>query len=139
MSDRIRMPNVIEFGNYKIKTEARRRYEGCQHKHFTLDDNGEIVTCDDCGKQIGAYYALRLLTEDFKFAQDRLRAAQARIDQGVGTRAAKVVEEAWASRNMVPVCPHCGEPIYAQDGFGSVRINREIADKRREAQKGGKQ
>lgn len=44
---------VVEIGDFRLKRERHRLLDGCQHKHLTLDDEGEFVTCDDCKKQIG--------------------------------------------------------------------------------------
>ena len=50
---------VVEIGDFRLKRERRMLLEGCQHKHLTLDDEGGIVTCDDCQKQVDNYAALR--------------------------------------------------------------------------------
>lgn len=133
------MTQVLEIGELRIRREQRRRVEGCQHKHFTVDPDGDIVTCDQCGKQISAMYALTLLVEEWDCANRRLdadRAAHAeKMAKGVHLRAAQRVEEAWRSRTMVPVCPHCREAILPTDGFGGSCVNREMALRRRQVAK----
>jgi hypothetical protein len=47
--------------------------------------------------------------------------------------AAQVVESAWRSRSMVPVCPHCSEAIFATDGLGRSQVNKQMAERRRAA------
>jgi hypothetical protein len=129
---------VIDIGEFRLTRGAPKpRSESCQHNRLTLDDNGEIVTCDDCVKQVGAYFALRMLVERW----DEIRAKTARRQQAadealgktVGLRAAQKVERAWRSRTMVPTCPHCNEAIFAEDGFGGSAVNRAIALRRRGA------
>ena len=129
--------NVVELGDYRFTHKHRHRYPKpeCEHKHVELDDNGDIVMCLDCGKQVSAYYALRMLTEHWGDVQNKIAAKQARADGAHGKAihllAARKVEEAWRSRTMVPFCPHCGEGISAADGFGSGLINKDIDNARR--------
>lgn len=102
---------------------------------FTIDTTGDIVTCDQCGRQISAMYALSLLVDEWDRSMSKLQASQAQhtaeLAKGVHLRAAQRVEKAWRSRTMAPVCPHCREPILATDGFGSINVSREIALRRR--------
>lgn len=126
---------VVEIGDFRLKRERRTLLEGCQHKHMTLDDEGEFVMCDDCEKQIGNYAALRMLVERWALLQDRVDSQRAAIADAAGKtvelRAAQRVEQAWRSRSMVPTCPHCREAIFPVDGFGGTLVNKEIATRRR--------
>lgn len=132
--------NIIEFGALRLKRERRKQSQGegdCRHWNMTLDDDGEIVTCDDCGKQLGAYWALRLITEQYQRAWQRVNAAReahaASTAKHLVLNAAQKVEKAWRSRSMVPSCPHCHEAIFPEDGFGGAMTNREIALRRRKS------
>lgn len=54
--------NVINLGEYrftKANTRSMWKTKDCQHLHLTLDAHGEVVTCDDCSKQVGAFWARR--------------------------------------------------------------------------------
>lgn len=131
------MTNIIELGDLRI-TRARRQYTaGCQHKRFTVDPNGDIVTCNDCDKQISSHFALLLLVDEWDRAQRKLadsRASHAAaMERTVVLRAAQRVQSAWRSRTMVPTCPHCGEGIFPEDGFGGSAINKEMALRRLQA------
>lgn len=129
--------NVVELGDYRFTHKRRHRYPKpeCEHKRVELDDNGDIVMCLDCGKQVSAYHALRMLTEHWGEVQSKIASKQARADgahvKAIHLLAARKVEEAWRSRTMVPFCPHCGEGISATDGFGAGLINKEIDSARR--------
>lgn len=134
--------NVVQFGDYLFKAKGKRwpwDQDRCPHKHIELDDNGEIVTCTDCNKQLTAYWALRHITQQWA---DHARKAKAhadevseRVKQNISLLAAQRVEKAWRSRKMVPTCPHCSKGIMPDDGFGSAAINREIEMRRRSAGK----
>lgn len=130
------MTHITEIGDLRIRREQRRRVEGCQHKHFTVDPAGDVVTCDLCTKQISAMYALTLLVDEWDREVRRLDGQKAShaaaMAKGVTLRAAQRVEEAWRSRTMAPVCPHCREPILPTDGFGGTCISKEMALRRRQ-------
>lgn len=128
---------IVEIGDFRLKRERRVSREGCQHKRLTLDDQAELVTCDDCHLQVGNYAALRMLVERWALLQERADRQQAEITAAakrtIELRAAQVVERAWRSRSMVPACPHCMEAIFANDGFGATLLNKAIALSRAEA------
>ena len=130
---------VVEIGDFRLKRERRTLLEGCQHKHLTLDDEGEFVTCDDCKKQVGNYAALRMLVERWALLQARVDSQRAAIAEAAGKtvelRAAQRVEKAWRSRSLVPACPHCHEAIFTTDGLGGSMMNKEMAARRRAAGK----
>lgn len=130
------MSNVIQIESMRITRDSRLfRPKECAHKQLTLDNQGDIVMCDDCGKQVSAYWALCMLAEEYSKAAAKLTArAERQIEVEKKTlhlKAAQKVEMAWRSRTMAPTCPHCSEAIYPTDGFGSAMINKEIADRRR--------
>lgn len=128
---------VVELGEFRITRTQRSRFEpGCKHLHYTIDTMGDVVVCDDCGKQISAMWALTELVEHYTREMARLDRART-VQQKVETttlhlKAAQRVEEAWRSRTMVPTCPHCREAIFPGDGFGGSGTNKAIALRRRE-------
>jgi hypothetical protein len=136
--------DVIEFGELRVRraermTRLNATTDRCRHHNMTLDDNGELVTCDDCGKQLGAFWALRLITEQYGDAWRKVQATGERINREASAtlhlRAAQKAEKAWRSRSMVPACPHCHVAIFPEDGFGGIQVNRQIALARRQAAK----
>ena len=134
------MADVIEFGELRVRRAekmTRLAADRCRHYKMTLDDNGDIVTCDDCGKQLSAFWALRLITEQYEAAWKKVQATGERINReaqaSLHLRAAAKVEKAWRSRSMVPACPHCHAPIFPEDGLGGIQVNRKIALARRAA------
>jgi hypothetical protein len=136
------MAEVIELGEFRVTTLQRRRVDGCKHLHFTVDTQGDIVTCDDCGKQISGVYGLSLLVESYNREMNRLQrrlAEQKTVEQHtVHLKAARAVDRAWKGK-MVPACPHCGSGILATDGLGSTLLNKEMVLRRRAVAGAGKE
>ena len=119
----------------------RWRKEGCPHHRLTIDDEGEIITCDDCKAQVSAYWALLSCLEQIKETRHSLRVRKEILkeqsEKTLHLRASQVVESAWRSRSMVPTCPHCGRGIKPEDGFGGSMIHRTLDDAARERAKEG--
>ena len=131
------MAEIIELGEYRFQHKHLSRYikDECQHKYTELDDNGNIVMCLDCGKQVDPYFVLRMLTEDWGRIQADISTRSKRLseekDKHIHLLAARKVESAWKDKRMVPFCPHCKEGISPTDGFGSGMISKEIDNARR--------
>lgn len=136
------MSNVIDIDALRVarKSSYVRAPGECRHMNFTLDDNGDIVKCDECGVQLSAYWALSHCVEYYQRAIAKLTSAEKRLataqEEGVHLLAARRVERAWRSRTMVPACPHCGEGIGPKDDFGGTCINKAIYERRRAAKRG---
>ncbi len=130
---------VIQFGEARLRMRGRLGWkdERCKHLQLTYDDNGEIVTCDDCNMQIAPFWAMKMLASHYEKAlavvnQRRQRLAE-ETSRSLHLIAARKVESAWKKRGTVPCCPHCGLGILPQDGFGETQINRKIEMARRRA------
>ena len=133
------MAEVVDIGEFRVTTLQRRRIDGCKHLHFTVDTQGDIVTCDDCTKQISGVYGLALLVESYNREMSRLKQSMTRqreVEQHtVHLKAARAVDRAWKGK-MVPACPHCGEGILATDGLGETLLNKEMVTRRRAVAQG---
>lgn len=129
---------VVNIDDLRITRQRDNKWkrEACKHLHLTFDDNGEIIECDDCGKQIGGYWAVLMLAERYAEAWNKLQAGSEALarakSEGVHLLAARKVERAWRSRSMVPCCPHCGQGIGPNEGFGETMINAEMERRRRQ-------
>jgi len=135
------MSNVIQIGEFALTRNRDRNFQKngeCRHRHITCDDVGEIVTCNDCGKQVSAYWALGYFSQVWESEMQKIEAAKRVLAEerakSVHLLAAQKVERAWRSRGMVPSCPHCGRGILASDGLGSTQVNKAIELRRREAE-----
>jgi ribosomal protein S27E len=134
------MSNVVNIDDVRI-TRTRMGYDRrdeCKHRKLTFDEHGEIVTCDDCHKQVTAFWVVTMLAEVYAKALEKVASDQRRLNEAkakdISLLAAQKVEKAWRSRSMVPTCPHCHEAIFPQDGFGGSATNRAIAVRRREVE-----
>jgi len=140
------MSRVIDIGEHRL-SQANSKYRvvgfgkataSCNHRRATMDDNGEIIKCDDCGAQVSPYWFLRDFFE--RFAEYRRELDRQRemvndaLQRTVRLRAAQRVEKLWRSRKRMPACPHCHRGISQHDGFGSETVRR-IAAVRVSAQK----
>lgn len=135
------MGDVLYFGSMQFE-RVRRRHAlertaaTCQHKRLTLDENGDVCSCRDCGVQVSAFWALMRFVEEWTDHARKTATAAERIradaEATLHLRAARRWESAWRSRTMLPACPHCGRGILPNDPGGQV--NREIELRRRETE-----
>jgi hypothetical protein len=125
--------NVLNIGDLSVwrKRGASSHYPAigeCKHLNLTYDDHGEIITCKDCKKQLGAFWAFKHLSNNYGAYMQSLknRAEQVRIreEKGLILKAAQEIERAWRSRTMVPACPHCKKAIMPTDKFGGLKYSK---------------
>jgi hypothetical protein len=132
------MPNVIDIAGFRLTRGSRpSSSKDCDHKNLTLDPAGAgIVTCDDCNRQVSAFWALQMISEQFELEMAKLKRKEKALEEiqakSVHLKAAQEAERAWRSRSMVPTCPNCSQPIFATDGFGGACVGREWAVKMRQ-------
>jgi hypothetical protein len=134
------MDNLIQIGEARIRLRGDRPHYGrddrCRHYNLTYDNNGEIVSCDDCGKQVSAFWAMKVIIFHYNKATEAMeaRASQLAADKAHNLHliAAKKVEAVWRGRTMAPCCPHCGRGILAEDGLGGSQTNRKMELARRQ-------
>lgn len=136
MTDRI-----VNFADmaFKLRGKGYGMDGRCPHTHVELDDDGGIVTCTKCNKQLDAYLTLRKMAEKWEDHARKVKSAADKVNEDakaiVTLRAAKLIEEAWRSRTMIPTCPHCYVAILPEDGFGGSRVNREMELRRRKVKR----
>lgn len=128
---------IVNFADMVFKLRGRRSVfdkDRCEHNHIKLDENGSIVTCTDCKKEISAFWALLHMAERWeKHARDIKSTRQRIADDAkaiVHLRAAKRIEQCWR-RGMACCCPHCHQPILPEDGMGGVTESRDRVLERR--------
>ena len=133
--------NIINIGDWQIKRsgEYRMQTDGdCDHKHLELDERGDVVRCLKCGTQVSAFWAIKMISEQYNLSLRKLASERETIrlakDENLHLLAAKKVEKAWRKRSMVPACPHCSRGILPEDGLGSAMINREMELRRRKTE-----
>ena len=136
------MARIYEFGDLTIHHKQEHRAfpwekDKCPHKQMCYDDNGHIVTCQDCKKQIDPYWAFMSIVQRYaEFAEKLNHRENAVLEsekKNLTLKAAQAVEHAWRSRKMVPTCPHCRMAILPGQGFGGSTYSRESTQQGREA------
>lgn len=125
--------NVIDVGDFSLlrkNSKYTRTNDVCKHFNLELDDNGHIVNCLDCGKQISSYFALELMLNSIEKEQRKIAVKEAQLEElkidSLHLIAAKKVEKVWRTRDMLPCCPHCGVGISKDDGLGDSSINKQF-------------
>jgi hypothetical protein len=123
----------------KFKFERRYRERKCIHERRTYDPYERTIECDDCGKFIDPFQAFLDIVSKIDRIYARLNAIRREVDEAkekeIILLAAKKVEKAWRSRNMVPTCPHCHQAIFPSDGFGGSFTSKEMEIQRRKFKK----
>lgn len=67
--------NVIDFTTRRpvtFKPYEKIPLDGCDHRHFVLDEVSRTVECGKCGKAVDAFLALRILADDCQMRDYRL-------------------------------------------------------------------
>lgn len=151
MSDAPIDPQPYSFGVGVVQIEdlrvarglTRRPVSSCRHKRLVYDEKERRVWCSDCETEVEAFDAFVGLVEVFdgglkKLNRDRAALAEAEKFQ-LRSRAAKVMDEAWRSRTMAPLCPHCMEAILPEDvARGVASTSKQLVEAKRNRGKGGK-
>jgi ribosomal protein S27E len=122
---------------------TRRPVSSCRHKRLVYDDKERRVWCSDCETEVEAFDAFVGLVEVFDGGIKKLQRGSEELAIAekfqLRTRAAKVMDEAWRSRTMAPLCPHCMEAILPSDVAGGVATaSKHIVEAKRKRGKGGK-
>jgi hypothetical protein len=130
---------VLKIDDFRLKKKPRPEYTSCKHLHLIRDDELHTVECADCGVQISAYVAFKMIIDRWvalkKRVESEARIAKEATEKTLILRAAQKAESAWRSIKSVPTCPHCHEAIFATDNFGSSSTNKEMALRRRAVEK----
>jgi hypothetical protein len=63
------MSNVLSFKRIRVAHDDRAHRPGeCAHLHLRLDSRGGIVSCADCNASLSPFWALTMLSEQYKLA-----------------------------------------------------------------------
>ena len=119
----------VEIGDVEItfKRGTLIEFKGeCAHKKLRAEEDGEILICTDCNKQVSAWWALMRFSRQVSDWKDSITHREQIVAEAekrtVVLRAAQKVEEAWRRRKFNPCCPHCHKPIGPEDGFGREQM-----------------
>jgi ribosomal protein S27E len=137
------MARIYEFAEFTIERKADnhgwttsfagQEKKECLHRHLLFDENGHTVECQDCGKEVSAWWAFISIAERFHHEWEKLNCAKTALAEAekraLTHKAAILVEDAWRRRNAIPTCPHCSKPILPCDRFGAGSSSRIFCEK----------
>lgn len=116
---------VVQIEDLRIaRGMTRRPASTCRHKKLVYDDKERRVWCSDCEAEVEAFDAFVGIVEVFSAGMSSLKRRRSELDEAekfqIRSRAAKVMDEAWRSTKMAPLCPHCMTAILPEDVAGGV-------------------
>jgi len=129
------MGDILQFGD--LKFEHKRNSHPCRHNHIVYSVSDRSTFCEDCQNPIDAFTAYQRLLEYWEAIERNLEARKrelAELEERAGKhilRATRLVDEAWRSKTMVPVCPHCKQAIFPEDGFGGHQVDKKTEIEKR--------
>lgn len=136
------MDNIINFDDLVIKRNHRRLNEKqsiCSHLKISYSNDDMSIECEDCEATIEPFKAFMMLVYRYKMVCSRIHAKENELNflltKNLHLKAARRACDAWASRSLVPACPHCNEAIFSSDGFGHSLISKEIVMQKRKQNK----
>ncbi|MEW3865875.1 hypothetical protein [Pseudomonas aeruginosa] len=119
---------------------TRRPVSSCRHRKMVYDEKERRIWCSDCETEVEPFDAFTHLVQVFdgglKDLNRRRRELHEAEQFAIRSRAAKVIDEAWRSTKMAPLCPHCNEALLPEDVVkGVATASKQLIIARRNKQK----
>ncbi|MNQ82482.1 hypothetical protein D3C85_975330 [compost metagenome] len=116
---------VVQIEDLRVaRGMTRRPASSCRHKKLVYDEKERRVWCSDCEAEVEPFDAFVGIVEVFSGGMSQLQRRRRELDEAekfqLRSRAAKVMDEAWRSTKMAPLCPHCNTAILPEDVAGGV-------------------
>jgi len=116
---------VVQIEDLRVaRGMTRRPASSCRHKKLVYDEKERRVWCSDCEVEVEPFDAFVGIVEVFSGGMSSLQRRRRELDEAekfqMRSRAAKVMDEAWRSTKMAPLCPHCNTAILPEDVAGGV-------------------
>jgi hypothetical protein len=116
---------VVQIEDLRVaRGMTRRPASTCRHKKMVYDDKERRVWCSDCEAEVEAFDAFIGIVEVFSAGMNSLKRRRSELDEAekfqIRSRAAKVMDDAWRSTKMAPLCPHCMTAILPEDVSGGI-------------------
>lgn len=133
--------NVVQIEDLRVaRGFTRRPASSCGHASLVYDPKERRIWCKDCEQDVEPFDAFTKLAERAHAHWERLNERERKIKEveafTIRSRAAKIMDEAWRKRNMVPCCPNCSRGIFPEQVAGGVGfVGKEYA--KRLSGKGG--
>lgn len=133
---------VVDIGDIRVaRGLTRRPVSSCRHRKMVYDDKERRIWCSDCETEVEPFDAFMYLVEVFdgglKDLSRRRRELHEAEQFALRSRAAKVMDEAWRSTKMAPLCPHCNAAILPEDVVKGVAMtSKQLIIARRKKKEG---
>ncbi|WP_216179309.1 hypothetical protein [Verticiella alkaliphila] len=126
---------VVDIGDLRVaRGMTRRPYSACKHLSLTYDQTERRIWCRDCETEVESFDAFMQLVNRHSQFDAKIERLQAAEKHTLFSRAGKTMDEAFRSRKMAPLCPHCKEMIFPEDVANGVGMgNKEMEISRRAA------
>ena len=128
---------VVDIGDLRVsRGMTRRPVSKCDHIKLVYDSTERRIWCSDCERDVDPFDAFESLVSRWNEALAGLERRTLQVAEAESRtlrhRASKVMDKAWSSRSMAPMCPHCDKAILAEDVVGGVlMVNVELERRRR--------
>ena len=137
---------VVQIEDLRVaRGMTRRPASSCRHKNLVYDDKERRIWCSDCEAEVEPFDAFVGIVEVFSAGMSSLQRRRRELDEAekfqLRSRAAKVMDDAWRSTKMAPLCPHCNTAILPEDvaaGVASTSKALVAAARKRNAAKSTK-
>lgn len=132
---------VVDIGDLRVaRGMTRRPISSCSHRRQVYDDKERRIWCSDCEQELEPFDAFMCLVgqmdRHWKHLQKRHQEVTEAEQFSLRSRAAKVMDEAWRSTTMAPLCPHCNEALLPEDvAKGVAKASKSLIVARRKKQK----
>lgn len=132
---------VVQIDDLRVaRGKTRRPASSCKHKNLLYDEQERRIWCSDCENEVEPFDAFMGLVAVHDAAISSINARAEKLREAeqfqIRSRAAKVMDEAWRSRTMVPLCPHCVRPILPEDvANGVAETSRNVVVAQRKHRK----
>src|SRR5690242_789873 len=98
---------VVDIGDVRVaRGLTRRAHSSCPHRRMMYDHDERRIWCRDCEREIEGFDAFRILVEQYDKAHSSLDRRKKEITEAekfqLRSIAAKKMDEAWRSRDMIP-------------------------------------
>lgn len=132
---------VVDIGDVRVaRGKTRRAHASCPHAKLIYDSAERRIWCKDCERDVEPFDAFVNLVASYDRAYKAIASREDQLREAekfqVRSIAAKKIDEAWRSRNMVPACPHCSMGLFPEDfKIGMAMMGKDYAKARIAAKK----
>lgn len=122
------MADIVNFKPF-IEVKAKARLKFCLGHQIEVDEETRTVRCTECGQEMTAWDALVWLAREESGFIKQLDHLQVEIEKLKAWNprlvAVKKLHHVWASKDMIPTCPHCRNGVEAVDLSKTTVVSRE--------------